>query len=276
MSELLGDNELDQHVSKQDVLKEKFGWEIPVESVPLPSKGVIYTPDSTLYNRSTLKIKAMTAHEEDILASQALIKEGSVLTHLLRSCLTDKSIDPETLILGDRNALMVSVRITGYGVDYKIRTKCQNCSHLNDVTVDLSSLEINRLKIKPLKSGQNKFKFKLPVSKKSVIFKFLTGGDDRESTAAKKHMKNVLDLKIEKNVTSYLERTIISIDDIKDKNTISHFVRNMPAYDSRSLRKYITNNEPGIKMRTEYSCNSCSHVNDTNLPITSEFFWPDT
>ena len=239
MSELLGSDELDQHVMRQDVLKEKFGWEVPVESVPLPSRGVIYSPDTTLYNTETLQIKAMTAHEEDILASQALIKEGTVITYLINSCLTDKSINPDTLILGDRNALMVSIRITGYGPEYNIKSNCQSCSHTNKHAVDLSSLGIKRLKIKPVKKGENKFKFKLPVSKKNVIFKFATGADDRESSQIRKNLKNLLDTKIEKNVTLYLERAIISIDDIKDKNSISQFIKSMPAYDSRSLRNYI-------------------------------------
>ena len=63
---------------------------------------------------------------------------------------------------------------------------------------------------------------------------------------------------------------------VSDKNAISHFVRNMPAYDSRVLRKYVTENEPGINMKTSYSCQSCQHNNDIKLPITPEFFWPDT
>ena len=62
-----------------NVMKDEFGWEVPIESVPLPSKGLIYTPDSVLYNTETLQIKAMTAREEDILTSQAFVKEGTVV-----------------------------------------------------------------------------------------------------------------------------------------------------------------------------------------------------
>ena len=80
-------------VQKQNIMKDDFGWDIPIESIPLPTNGVIYSPDSTIYGRDTLKIKAMTAREEDILASPAFHKEGTSLSHLIRSCLIDKSIE---------------------------------------------------------------------------------------------------------------------------------------------------------------------------------------
>ena len=93
-------------VLRQKVMKDEFGWEVPVESIPLPTRGAIYSPDSTLYNREVLQIKSMTAREEDILASPAFHKEGTSLTHLIQSCLIDKSINSEEMIMGDRMALM--------------------------------------------------------------------------------------------------------------------------------------------------------------------------
>ena len=115
-------------VQKQDVVKDKFGWEVPVEVVPLPSQGRVYPAGSPLRGRETVEIKAMTANEEDILMSPALIKQGKVLDKLMSSCLIDKSIDPQELLSGDRNALMIAIRITGYGSDYTVKTTCPNCS----------------------------------------------------------------------------------------------------------------------------------------------------
>ena len=112
MSELFG-KEASSHMMKNNIMKDDFGWEVPVESVPLPSRGVIYSPDSTVYNTETVQIKAMTALEEDILMSQPLIKNGTVITELIKSCVIDKSIDVDSLTLGDRNALMISIN---YGI----------------------------------------------------------------------------------------------------------------------------------------------------------------
>ena len=78
------------------------------------------------------------------------------------------------------------------------------------------------------------------------------------------------------SVTSFLANTIVSIDGVKDKNKINHFVKNMPAKDSRSLRLYIKKLEPGIDMTWEYKCSSCGTENGFGIPITTEFFWPST
>ena len=262
-------------IPRSNVMKDEFGWEVPVESVPLPSKGVIYHPDSILHNTETLQIKAMTAREEDILSSQAYIKEGTVIEKLIQSCLVDKTINVNDMIDGDRNSLMVSIRITGYGTDYKVKHNCQKCGKNNKVDVDLSQLSIKRLSENPVEPGTNLFSYVLPVTKKEVKFKLLTGHDQKEIEITEKRLK-AAGVVYDNSVTSYLENTIVAIDGITDKNKIKHFVLNMPAMDSRKLRKHIKDTEPGIDMRWKYNCSNCDHHNDMGLPINSEFFWPST
>jgi hypothetical protein len=263
-------------VSRQNVMKEEFGWEVPIESVPLPSRGSLYNPNSVLYNRETLKIKSMTAHEEDILASPAFHKEGTVITQLIRSCLIDKSIDPDDLILGDRVSLMIGIRVTGYGPEYSATATCKSCGHVNNFKADLSNFEIKRLKILPVEEGKNEFEFTLPVTKKRVTFKYLTGEEDRLRNQSAKNQSRVLKTKIENNITSYLENTIVSIDGQRDRLKIKHFIHNMPAFDSKKLRSFILENEPGINMAHNLTCESCGTDQEVMIPITTEFFWPST
>jgi len=269
---LLGD--IPEHTLKQDVMKESFGWEVPIESIPLPTRGAIYNPNSTLFNTELLQIKAMTAREEDILASPAFHKEGTALSHLIRSCLVDKGIDPDDLITGDRVALMVGIRVTGYGTEYSASTSCKSCNQNNDFMVDLSALPIKRLSVKPTAPGKNEFEFNLPITKKKVIFKYITASEDRERSTAIKNKAKLLGTKIENNVTSFIENSIVSVDGITDRMKIKHFVLNMPAFDSRKLRKYISDNEPGMDLSCSFECSSCGTHNETALPITAEFFWP--
>jgi hypothetical protein len=261
-------------IMRQNVMKDEFGWEIPIESIPLPTKGLIYDPDSTLFNREVLQIKSMTAREEDILASPAFHKEGTSLTHLIQSCLIDKSINSEEMITGDRMALMVGIRVTGYGPEYNASASCQSCGHKNDFIVDLSRLGIKRLKINPLKPGENKFEFVLPVTKKKIIFKYSTERDNRERNIVLKNMQKALGNSISNNITSFLENSIVAIDGITDRSKIKHFVLNMPAFDSKSLRSFIIDNEPGMDMNCSFDCVNCSHRNESILPMTTEFFWP--
>lgn len=266
---------INENIPRSNIMKDDFNWEVPVESVPLPSRGILYDPDTVLYNTETLQIKAMTAKEEDILTSQAFIKENVVVERLIQSCLIDKSIDVDHLINGDKNALMISIRITGYGTDYNVNHSCKNCSHVNNINVDLSKLGIKRLSQQPVEAGKNIFSYRLPVTKKEVKFKFLNGHDQKEIAITEKRLKDA-GVKYDNTVTNYLENTIISVDGVTDKNKIKHFVMNMPALDSRKLRKYIKEIEPGIDMSWNYECKNCGHDNKINLPITSEFFWPST
>ena len=115
-----GQPQVQRGMPSRNVMKDDFGFEIPVENVPLPSRGVAYAPESPLYGQETIQIRAMTAREEDILTSRALIKKGTVISHLLRSCMIDKRIDPDEMLSGDRNAVMVALRVTGYGADYNV------------------------------------------------------------------------------------------------------------------------------------------------------------
>ena len=273
MSELSA-NQLAQHVPKQKILEEDFGWSVPVESIPVPSSGLLYDPNTSLYKRETLKIKAMTAHEEDILTSPALLKEGTAIEYVIKSCLTDKSINVEDLIVGDKNALMVSIRITGYGSKYSIAPKCENCGKMNKKQINLSELNINRLSISPVEEGKNCFEYELPVTKKKVHFKFLTVRDQKEKERKEKVYERKITSGIRNGVTSFLEYAVVSIDGITDKNKIQHFIRNMPAFDSKSLRQFINDNEPGIDMSHEWECQYCQHENKNSLAVTSEFFWP--
>jgi hypothetical protein len=275
MSELFG-KEATSHMMSRNVMKEDFGWEIPVESVPIPSRGIIYSPDTVMYKKDMVKIKAMTAREEDILASQAYIKEGTVIDNLMKSCIMEQGFDSEQLILGDRNALLVAIRITGYGSDYNLNVRCNNCSEYNDIVVDLGSLEIKRLSIKPVAEGNNLFEFTLPVTKKKVQFKFSTAVDEKDKRHKKESFKKHSLGPISGDVTTALEYAIMTVDTVTDKNKIKHFVMNMPALDAKRLRDFMRKNEPGMKMESEFNCKHCAFHNEFAIPITTEFFWPTT
>ena len=266
----------DSPIKKVNVLEEDFGLDIPIESVPLPSKGLIYPVDSPLYGKETLEIRPMTAKEEDILTSRALIKKGTVLTEVMKSCLIDKNIDPDMLISGDRNALMIALRITGYGADYTVDVDCPACGSTNKNEFDLSELGIKRLEVSPVTEGANLFELELPLTKKTVQVKFLNGHDEQDiaKTAARKKKQGLQ--QNDTAVTDRLIRSIVSVDEIRDKNKIGIFVRNMPARDSLALRKFLDNYEPGIDMKAWMTCSNCHEHSEVRLPLGASFFWPDT
>jgi hypothetical protein len=261
-------------IQVSNVMKDDFGMNIPVEAVPLPSRGIIYSPDSPLYGKETLEIKPMTAREEDILTSRAYIKNGTVISELIKSCLIDKSINVDELISGDRNALMIALRITGYGADYEVECECPKCSVSSKQSFDLSQLKIKRLEIEPVSEGSNLFEIELPVSKKVIKVKFLNGYDEKEIMQTTERKKK-LGLQHDNLVTDRLAYSISTVQNISDKNKISQFAREMPARDSLALRKFLDNNEPGVDMTVEMKCPSCFQDSSLRLPLGTSFFWPD-
>ena len=95
-------------------------YDFPTEVITLPSQGKCY-PESNPLSKGTIEIKYMTAKEEEILASQNLIRKGVVLDKLFESIIVDKNINIDDILIGDKNAIMLAARILGYGPEYQIQ-----------------------------------------------------------------------------------------------------------------------------------------------------------
>ena len=110
----------------------------PTEHVELPSRGRGYPQGHPLHNQETIEIKYMTAKEEDILSSQSLIRKGLAIDRMLQSVLINKDVQVKDLLIGDKNALTVAARVTGYGADYVTTVTCPACSTEQEFDFDLT------------------------------------------------------------------------------------------------------------------------------------------
>lgn len=255
--------------------KNMLGSDVQTEIIPLPSYGKIYPPEFAFHNCERVEIRLMTAREEDILTSRSLAKKGTVITELIKSCLVNRDVNVNSLISGDRNAIMIAIRVTGYGADYDVDITCPSCSHKHKNTFDLNSLPIKTLDVEPVQLGQNEFDFSLPMSKKKITFKLLTGIDEEEINVKNERMKK-LGTQVDNLITTRLQHSILSIEGDYNKTNISNFIRNMRAGDSLAFRKYMDKIEPGIEMKQEVTCPSCDNQEEVNVPIGLSFFWPDS
>jgi hypothetical protein len=255
--------------------KDDFGFDIPIESIPLPSLGKVYPSSSALCNRESVEIRAMTAKDEDILMSRAYIKNGTVISKLLESCIVDKDVKVTEMLSGDRNALMIGLRTIGYGADYRVEVECPECEHRNTAEFDLTNVPIKPLDIEPVDSGENVFEFTLPVTKHKIEFKFLAGGDEEEisKTQERKKKKGFV---AESVVTTRLLYNIVSVNGDSNRTKIAQYTRNMLARDSLALRKYVDKHEPGVELSDYMTCAACGEESKVNIPLGASFFWPDT
>ena len=115
-----------------------MSWYTPTTTmVDLPSQGLFYSENHPLHKQTSLEIKYLTAKEEEILTNKQLLKKGIALDRVLSSILVDKRINVEELLLGDKSALLVAARITGFGEDYGLKSSCRACSHVNELNYNL-------------------------------------------------------------------------------------------------------------------------------------------
>jgi rubredoxin len=259
---------------KQDEVK---AFNFPTEVIDLPSKGKVY-PEDNLLASGKIEMKYMTAKEEDILTSANLIKQGVVLDKLFQSLIVSP-IKYNDLITGDKNAIMIAARILGYGKEYEVEIECPACGTKNKLVIDLSTIKDKEIPEDVDMISPNRFRFTLPVSKREVIFKFLTHGDEKkieyELADIKKRAKKD-DVKPE--LSTRLKHIITSIDGIEDQKAINHFVDNeLFAQDSRALRSYVKEISPDTDLTFDFVCNACGHEKENvDIPINVSFFWPSS
>ena len=254
-----------------------FNWSVPTEFVTLPSRGQFYEPNHPLHNQTVAEIRYMTAKEEDILTSKSLLKEGIALDRMLQNILVDKSIRVGSLLVGDKNALIVAARRTGYGADYTTNITCPACQSVSEFTFDISEPTISDYE-EVIRNGEAEmttdgtFVVTLPLTKARVECCLLNGDDEMrlyKATEKKAKKKNALG-----TLTDIFRSYIVSVNGDGSPLTIESFITAMPARDARDLRKVYNSIVPNIDLTQEYSCPNCSYSADMEVPLTTDFFWP--
>jgi hypothetical protein len=242
---------------------EESKFNLPTETIELPSKGLLYAEGSELA-KGIIEMKYMTAKEEDILTNASYIKNGTVLDKLMKSLIISK-INYDDLLVGDKNAIMVASRILGYGSEYTFEHNGE--TH----TIDLSTVENKPLDENLFSSRTNEFTFTLPHSKNTVTFKLLTHKDEVDISRELEGLK-----KINKDnspeLSTRLKYLITSVNGERDKKDIRNFVDNyLLAKDSKALRNYIKEIQPDVDLTFFPDGNS----DRVNIPIGVSFFWPE-
>jgi hypothetical protein len=240
-------------------------FKLPTETVDLPSKGLFYPEQSPLAS-GVIEMKYMTAREEDILTNQNYIQKGVVIDKLLQSLIVTEGVDYNSLLSGDKNAIMIAARILAYGKDYIVDIAGKQA------TIDLTELNNNEIDASLVTKGQNEFTFNLPNTDNVVTFKLLNHKDekaiDREITGLQKINKDNIT-----SSTSRLKHLLTSVNGSTENKDIREFVDNyLLAKDARAIREEYKRVNPDVDL-TVYPEGFEEGV---DLPITVGFFWPDS
>lgn len=245
-------------------------YDFPTEVISLPSKGLCY-PESNPLSSGQLEIKYMTAKEEEILASQNLIKKGVVLDKLFESIIVDSKINIDDILIGDKNAIMLATRILGYGPEYNVSISTDN-GDKEEVVVDLGKVRTKEIDESRL-NRENRYKF--TTSNGTVIeYKLLTHGDEKKIDADIKALQ-----RLNKNVTSELTTRyrymIQSVNGKNDTGTITNFINNQfLTRDTKLFREEIKKIQPDIVLEFEHENSDTGEKEVRPIPMGVGFFWP--
>ena len=221
----------------------------------------------------------MTAKEEDILTSVTLIENGVALERLLESVIVNKAINPSSLLVGDRNAIIIAARVSGYGNMYRTSITCPNC-----ITEQKHSFDLNNAKITTASdiaaelpdviniSDTGAYIVTLPKSQLVIEMALLNGIDERSLTDKIVDSNNKDSQRL---ITTQLTHMIKSVNGNSTQEAIEYVSQNLPSGDSAFLRKIYTKIVPNVELTLGFTCQHCGHSEEMEVPLAAEFFWPD-
>lgn len=238
----------------------------PFDMIPLPSEGKIYP-----HKKKSVKVAYLNAADENILTSPNLVASGEFLPVLLERKIIDPDFNLDDLHSGDRNAILIWLRATGYGPKYPISIYDPIKKVDIDTIFDLNLLKTKHLGAEPDRHGWFDYKFKR--LNKVIKFKLLTVGDLNIIDSFIEYEKEILKLDTINGATHRFRKQIVEVDGSRDADVIDRLIDSIPLSDSLDFQEYIDSIESGIDLSITIEVPGREPI-ATFLPLTQEFFWP--
>lgn len=205
------------------------------EWVELPSKGRCYPIGSAL-RKGKVKVSYLTAFDENVMVSKKHVDNETVCDTLLRNKV--KEVDVKELCSGDKEAIILWLRRTGYG------DECQN--------IDLGNVKYKEFELISDDNGCFAYTF---ADGRNIIFRYLPYKEEEdiiknninEIGGNQKDDKSSFEMIYRTFAEPLLSRMVVSVE---DEDNISEWLKNMDFETLRILQKYITDNSPGLDLKT--------------------------
>jgi hypothetical protein len=241
----------------------------PFDVIKLPSEGLLYPKTG-----SSLKVAYLNAMDENIITNPNLLRSGKFLEVLINRKMIGTDLRYKDLHVGDRNAIMIWLRSTGYGSKYKIVLGDPEDNFKEfEAEIDLSELPIKNLKEKPDENGH--FTFNLPMSGKEIKFRLLNVGDVENIEEHIEKMTEEVGPEFTDASTYTLKKQILAVENDFSSETVTSFIeKGMRIGDVRAFRMFVNDIESGVDMNITVGTPGGGSVN-TFLPLNTSFFWPD-
>ena len=250
----------------------RFNFSV-VETIPLPSRGILYTSvteDTDILN-GKIKMSPMTLKEEKVLSTTRFLKNGSATRIILDRCI-QSNISAKDILLFDSNFLMFYLRKISYGDEYTFNITCTNsvCEKKFDHTVRISDLVFEELP----EDFTEPIIVKLPISKYTihiVLPRLFHTEELAQKNAMRKKSSSDEDRRL---LDNFLITTQEVIDDKGEKVPRGYweeFYDALPGLDVATIREKTTIST-GVDKLENVVCPYCETEFSGTIPIGPEFF----
>jgi hypothetical protein len=236
---------------------------IAYDVVELPSRGIHYSN-----NKKSVRVAYLTAADENILSSPSLIASNKVVEELLKRKILDKELSVDDLVEEDRQAILIFLRNTSFGSEYKITAVDPKTGEQFTFDVDLSTLKTKDFTLVADSNGE--YSYFMEKSKVDVTFTFLSKKQDKEIDQIRESWNGNGVAPI---ITKQLEMMIKSVAGNKDLMNIRNFIEAMPIKDSQDFRKFVNENKPGLDL-TQTAITPSGDTIQVEIGFGVEFFRP--
>ena len=236
---------------------------LPYDMVPLPSQGVFYES-----GKKSVKVTYLNASDENLLSTPSMIGSINLVNSLLERKILDKDIRVDELADCDKEAILIFLRNTAFGSDYKVTLKDPKTEEEFETTIDLSVLKTKEVGVELDEKGE--FDHYLEVSKKKCKLTLISPKIEK---ALQKINETYKDHPINPYITKQLEMVVKEIDGVRDPMTLSQTIQIMPIKDSQTIRKVVRENAPELDLNIKVKTPSNQEIG-ARIAFGIEFFRP--
>lgn len=221
-------------------VSDEYSDDVQYDVLPLPSNGETYS-----HKKNRLPVSFLTASDEDFITSPNLYRDGKIIDVLLRRKIIDKTIDPNSLCKGDRDAIVLWLRATGYGPEFPITVHDPELDTEYETVIDLTKIETKPFTLKGDENGHFDYQTK---TGNLIKFKFLNHYDElrliemsREDNLNVKRFR--LNRIVEELKTELKSDKVLSLN---DRNKLSTSIGTLESWAKNIKTKNVVEQERAI------------------------------
>jgi hypothetical protein len=236
---------------------------ISYDVVELPSRGIYYPS-----GKKSLRVAYLTATDENILSSQNLIATNMVMEELLKRKILDRDFDVTEMVEDDKQAVLLFLRNTAFGSEYKFHLTDTKTNEEYSSTVDLSEVKFKDFTLVPDVNGE--YPYRMEKTGVDITFKFL---NQKQIEEIRKIEDSWNGNGVAPIVTKQLEMMIKTVAGNKDMMNIRNFIEKLPIKDSQDFRKFVKENAPKLDLKRTVNTPS-GDTTQVEIGFGVEFFRP--